>query len=125
MRRDKAVLAADESVESLEREDEMSAALVVGHGVDLVDDNGADAGEIGARFFRGEQDEEGFRRGDQDVGRLLEHGAALGGQRVAGAHGGADRRVEIAPLKGELLYLLQWPSRFLRMSLESALSGEM
>ena len=102
-----AVLAADEGVESLEREHEVGAALVVGHGVDFVDDDGADAREIGARFFRGEQDEEGLRRGDEDVGRLLEHGAALGGERVAGADGGADGRAEIAALKGELLYLLQ------------------
>ena len=86
----------------------MRAALVVGHGVDLVDDDGADAGEIGAGFFRGEQDEEGFRRGDEDVRRLLEHGAALGGQRVAGADGGADGRAEIAALEGEFLDLLQW-----------------
>ena len=103
-----AVLAADEGVEALEREDEMCAALVVGHGMDLVDDDGADAGEIGARLFCGEQDEEGLRGGDEDVRRLLEHGAALGGERVAGAHGGADRRAEIAALEGELLYLLQW-----------------
>jgi hypothetical protein len=42
------------------------------------------------------------------VGRLLEHGAALGRERVAGAHGGADRRAEIAALESEPLYLLQW-----------------
>ena len=106
--RREAVLAADQGVEALEREDEVRAALVVGHGVDLVDDDGADAREVGAGFFRGEQDEEGFRRGDEDVRRLLEHGAALGGERVAGADGGADGRAEIAALERELLYLLQW-----------------
>ena len=102
-----AVFAADEGVETLEREHEVGAALVVGHGVNFVHDDGADAREVCAGFFRSEQDEEGFGRGDEDVRRLLEHGAALGGERVAGAHSGADGWAEIAALKGELLYLLQ------------------
>ena len=103
-----AVFPADQGVEALEREDEVGAALVVGHGVNLVDDDGADAREIGAGFLRGEQDEEGLRRRDEDVRRLLEHGAALGGKRVAGADGGADGWAEIAALEGEFLDLLQW-----------------
>ena len=41
-----AVLAADESVEAFEREGEMRAALVVGDGVDLIDDYGADVAEV-------------------------------------------------------------------------------
>ena len=106
--RSEAIFAADKGVEALEREHEVGAALVVGHGVDFVHDDGANAGEIGAGFLRGEEDEEGLGRGDEDVGRLLEHGAAFGGKRVAGADRGANGRAEVAALKGELLYLLQW-----------------
>ncbi len=102
----------------------MCAALVVGHGVDFVDDDGADAGEIGAGLLGGEQDVERLGRGDEDVRRLLEHGAALGGERVAGADGGADRRAEIAAFESERLDFPQRLSRFFWTSLESALSGE-
>ena len=64
------VFAADECVEPLKREREVRAAFVVGDGVDLVDDDGADAREICAGFLRGEQDVERLRRGDEDVRRL-------------------------------------------------------
>ncbi len=40
-----AVFAADEGFEAFEREGEVGAALVVGDGVDLVDDDGVDAAE--------------------------------------------------------------------------------
>ncbi len=40
------VFAADERVEAFEGEGEVGAALVVGDGVDLVDDDGADAAEV-------------------------------------------------------------------------------
>ncbi len=43
-----AVFAADEGVEAFEREGEVGAALVVGDGVNLVDDDGAGRG-AGAR----------------------------------------------------------------------------
>ena len=85
-----AVFAADEGVEAFEREGEVGAALVVGDGVDLVDDDGADAGEVLAGLAGGEQDVEGLGRGDEDVGRMLEHRRAVFGERVAGADAGAD-----------------------------------
>jgi hypothetical protein len=52
------VFAADEGFEALEREGEMGATLVVRDGVDLVDDDGADAAEILTRLAGGEQDVE-------------------------------------------------------------------
>jgi hypothetical protein len=66
------------------------AALVVGDGVDLVDDDGADVAEVLARFGRGEQEVEGLGRGDEDVGRVAQHARALAGEGVAGADAGAD-----------------------------------
>ena len=49
----------------------------------------------------GQQDEERFRRGDQDVRRLLAHLLALPRGRVAGAHGGADGRERDALVRGQ------------------------
>ncbi len=83
----------------------MGAALVVGDGVDFVDDDGADAAEVFARFACGEEDVEGFGRGDEDVRRVAEHGGALFGEGVAGADAGADLGAEIAARQGELLDL--------------------
>src|ERR1700722_13959922 len=55
-----AVFAGDEGVEALEREGEVGAALVVGDGVDLVDDDGADAAEVLTRLAGGGGEGEGL-----------------------------------------------------------------
>ena len=85
----------------------MGAALVAGDGVDLVDDNGADAAQELAGLGGGEQDVEGFGGGDEDVRGMAEHGRAVLGEGVAGADGGADGRGEEASIKGELLDLAE------------------
>jgi hypothetical protein len=103
--RREAVVAADQSVQPLQREREVRAALVVGDGVNLIHDHGAHAGEVLAALAGGQQQVERLRRGDQDVRRMLEHREALFGQSVSGAHGGADLGAQIAALHGELLYL--------------------
>ena len=100
-----AVRAGDEGVEALEREGEVGAALVVGDGVDLVDDDGADVAEVLAGLAGGEQDVEGLGGGDEDVRRVAEHGRAIVGEGVAGADAGADLGGEIAAGEGELLDL--------------------
>ena len=48
----------------------------------------------------GEEDVEGFGRGDEDVRRVAEHGGALFGEGVAGADAGADFGGEIAACRG-------------------------
>ena len=105
--RREAVFAADEGFEALEREGEVGAALVVGDGVDFVDDDGADAGEIGAGFAGREQDVERLGGGDEDVRRTLEHGDAVFGGGVAGADAGADFGGEEAAFEGKLLNFAQ------------------
>src|ERR1700733_812602 len=95
-----AVFTGDEGVEALEREGEMGAALVVGDGVDLIDDEGADLAEILARLAGGEEDVEGFGGGDEDVGRVAEHRRTILGEGVAGAHGSADLGREVATIEG-------------------------
>ncbi len=71
-----------QGVQSFQAEREVGAALGAGHGVHLVQDDGLDAPQ---RFpcGRGEQQEERFRRGDQDVGRVPGEGTALLGRGVA------------------------------------------
>ena len=81
----------------------MGSALVVGYGVDFVDDDGADVAEVLAGFSGGEEDVERFRRGDEDVGRVAEHGGAVFGEGVSGADAGANFGGEVAAFEGELL----------------------
>ena len=120
----RAVFAGDEGVEAFEREGEVGAALVVGYGVDLVDDDGADAAEMFAGFAGGEEDVEGFGGGDEDVRRVAEHGGTLFGERVAGADGGADLGAEVAAFAVASCWIsARGPSRFFWTSLERALSG--
>ena len=83
----------------------MCSALVVGDGVDFVDDDGADVTKVLAGFACGEQDVEGLGRGDEDVGRVAEHGGTVFGESVAGADSSADFMREIAALEGKLLNL--------------------
>src|ERR1019366_6981343 len=97
------VVAADEGVEALERKCEVGAALVVGDGVDFVDDDGADVAEMFAGFAGGEQQVERLGRGDEDVRRVAQHARALQRERIAGADGGADGRAEVAASRSQLL----------------------
>ncbi len=75
---------ARELLEALERQGQVRAALAAHHGVDLVHDHGLDGRQHRARL-RGQDQEERFRRRDQDVGRLADHPRPLRRGGVAGA----------------------------------------
>ena len=89
---------AGQRLQPCDRQRQVRAALVVGHGVDLVDDQRAHRREHLARPFGRQQDVERLRRGHQNVRRFLAHPLAFGGGCVAGAHRGADGR-ERDPLR--------------------------
>nr|CRL53537.1 hypothetical protein CPGR_00816 [Mycolicibacterium fortuitum subsp. fortuitum DSM 46621 = ATCC 6841 = JCM 6387]CRL80076.1 hypothetical protein CPGR_03272 [Mycolicibacter nonchromogenicus] len=78
-------------VEPFEGKRQVCATLGGGDGMDLVDDHRPNGGE---RFAgrRGEHQEQGFRRGDQDVGWLGQHRPALVGRGVPGPDADADGR---------------------------------
>ncbi len=80
----------DDRLQPLERQREVAAALARRDGVDLVDDDGAHGRQHRSPRDRAEQDVQRFGRRHQDVRRLPQALAPLGGRRVAGAHGGAD-----------------------------------
>ena len=77
-------------VEAFEREGEVAAAAVAGQGVNLVDDHRVDAAQGFARPLGGEHQVEGLWRGDEDVRRPGDEGAAARGLGVAGADADAD-----------------------------------
>ena len=79
-------------LEPLEGQGEVRAAAGVDDRVNLVDDDGLDGSEHGAAALAGQQQEQRFRRRDQDVRRLPQHGGALALRRVAGADGDGDAR---------------------------------
>ena len=85
----------------LERKRQVRAALVVGDGVNFVDDHGLDVAQDGAALVRGQQNVERLGRGHQNVRRALQHRAPLFHQRVAGANGGANLRHQQAALAGQ------------------------
>ena len=74
-----------QGLEPLERERQVRPALGARERVDLVDDHGADGAQRLARR-RGEHQVEGFRRRDEDVGRVGEQLASLARGRVSGSH---------------------------------------
>ena len=76
----------------LQGEGQVRAALVPGDRVDLVHDDRPGAAEHGPAPLRGHQQVQRLRGGDQDVGRVLEHGGALRGGGVAGPDRDPDRR---------------------------------
>jgi hypothetical protein len=79
-------------VEALERQRQVGAALVAGDGVNLVHDDGLDPAQ-GLPGLRGEQQEQRFRCGDEDVRRLGGQLPAFLGGGVAGAHRDRDVRL--------------------------------
>ena len=90
-----------ETVEAGEGEGEVAAAAITGEGVNLVDNDGADAAQILAASLGGDEEEERLGGGDEDVGGLAHHGLAGGGRRVAGADGAGDGGQVVAHLGGE------------------------
>ena len=96
-------------LQPLQRKRQVRAALVVGHGVDFVDDDGFDIAQNRAALFRGQQNVERLGRRDQNVRRPLQHGPALMHQRVAGADRGANLRHQQAALARHLQNLAQRP----------------
>jgi hypothetical protein len=83
----------EQSVEPLERDRQVGAALRPGDRMHLVDDHGLDRPQRLARL-RGQHQEERLRRRDQDVGRLLQELAALLLRGVAGADADAQLRLQ-------------------------------
>src|SRR5260370_26632611 len=82
----------DESLEPLQREGQMRAALVAGERMKFVDDNVADRGECLAEFRRGQQDEERFRGGEDKVRRPLGPPRKAACRGCAGANPGRQIR---------------------------------
>ncbi len=80
-----------EALEPLEREREMGPTLVARHGVDLVDDHGADRLQQLASARAGEEHVERLGRGDENVRWLAQDRGALLRRRIARAH----RRAEV------------------------------
>ena len=116
---------ADQRLEPLERQRQVRAALVGGHGVDLVDDHRAHVAQRAPPRIRGQQDVQRLGRGHQDVRRVAHRLAPLARRGVAGAHGRADRRAPGSPARPRPRAARRAaPSRLRRMSFDSALSGE-
>ena len=70
----------------------MRAAARANHRVNLIDDDGPDRPQHLPAALRRQQQEQRFRRRDQDMGRRAEHGGALGLAGIAGPHGRRDPR---------------------------------
>ena len=96
-----------EGVQAFETEGQMRAPLVPGHGMNLVDDHAADAPQQGAAALGGEQQKERFRRGDQDLRRMLEHGGPGRSRGIAAAQGHAQLGHRISPAAGRVGDLLE------------------
>ena len=84
--------AAPQRVQPFQRDGQVRAALVAGQGVYLVHDDGVHAAQRVARLG-GQDEEQRFGRGDQDVRRLAGHPPPLVGTGVAGAHRHPDVRL--------------------------------
>ena len=85
-----------------ERKRQMRAALVVRHGMNLIDDHRFNCSQDVAALFGGQQNVQRFGRRDQNVRRMRQHRAALVHQRVARAHSDTDFRHQQSALAGHL-----------------------
>ena len=76
--------------EAFEAEAQVGATLVLGEGVDFIDDDPADLREVFVPARLAQEQAEALRRGEQDVGRMLELLAAFPGLGVARASSDPD-----------------------------------
>ena len=81
-----------QGAEALHRQRQVRAALVVGHGVNFVQDQGVDAPQPAPPAGRGEQDVQRFGGGDEDMRRMFRHFLPRRRAGVAGADANADFR---------------------------------
>ena len=84
--------AVGQLAEALDGKAQVSASLVCGDGVELVQDQGADSTEALSAAFGGQEDVERLRCSDEYVGRSLGHCLALSGRRIARPHADAYLR---------------------------------
>ena len=79
-------IATGKRLQTLERQRQMCAAFVRRYCVDLVDDHGACGRQHLAAGLAGQQDVQGFGRGDDDVRWTPSHLLALALRCISGAH---------------------------------------
>ncbi len=98
-----------QGLEPFEGEGQVGAALVAGHGVDLVDDDRLDRLQRLAAAVAGDQQVQRLGRGDHEGGRPADHRRPLGRRGVAGAHAHPDRRRVEPQLGGHRRDLVERP----------------
>src|SRR5262249_38140389 len=81
---------ARQRLQSFQRKCEMSSTLVIGDGVDFIDDYSFDFAQDGTTLLGGEQDVQRFWRSDEDVWGANQHGTPLVHQRIACTDRSAD-----------------------------------
>lgn len=69
----------------------MNTAFVVAESMNLIDNDILQRLEQVSAAFRGQQQVKRFRGGDQNVGRLVQHGSAYMRRRITGTHSKPDR----------------------------------
>ena len=84
-------------LQAFERQRQVRAAAGANHGVNLVDDHRPRGSQHGPAALGGQQQEQRFRRRDQNVRRRPQHRGALGLRGVAGPHGDRDARLGRCP----------------------------
>ncbi len=99
--------------QSLQRKRQMCAALVIGDGVDFVNDNGFNIAQNRTTSLSGQQNVERLRRGDQNVRWPLQHGPPFVHERVAGADRCANLRHQQSTVARHLQNLAQRPFEIL------------
>jgi hypothetical protein len=75
---------AGQARKALDGSDQVNTTLAADRGMDLVQDDRRDTAQQRATAARGEQDVEGFRGGDEDLGRPARHSSPLLRRGVAG-----------------------------------------
>ena len=79
-------------IEPFQRQREMSAAFILHHGVDLIDNQGLSCLKEVPAARRRKQDVKRLRRGDQNMWRSAHHQLSFASRRIARPDGDANGR---------------------------------
>ena len=100
-------------LEALQAEGKVRAALIAGHGVNLVDDHPPGGAQHLPAALSGEEEVQRFRGGDDEVGWVAQHGRPRRLRGVARAHPHPQRRRLVSHVLGDLLNFPEWSGEVL------------
>ena len=112
-----------ELLQAFEGQRQMRSPLILGYGVNFIDNNGLGVFQESPTSFGRQQDIERLRRGDENMRRVADHRLPLMGRGIPGTHGDSDAGQENSLRVGQPIDLCQRRLKIFRNVIAQRLQG--